>query len=360
MKTASAQMDTYLSDTCATLSTCLLLTATDGTRLGFTNYTRRIPFGGVNYEATTGSTPTAVESDASLSIDNLDVETIRSIDALTGPDILNGKWDFADMRLFLINPNDITADEVKLRRGTVGRISLTRSKITSEVRGMMEHLGTQILELYSPGCRTDLGNALRCKIRLDPPVWTAAADVTVRPAFDGGLGSIVKPVSENGRHFKCTIEGTTGGSEPSWDLTVGNPTVDGSATWVAIESLTQTGTITSVSTATKRVFIASAMTTQPADFFTGGLLTFTSGLNAGRGMEVKSFNNSTGQFELVLPLAFVLAVSDTFSAEAGCFKRMVEDCKDRFENSHNFQGEPYVQQNFKISPARVDQNAGGK
>ena len=153
MKAASGAMIGYLSDTCATLSTCLKLTATDGTVLGFTNYTKPILFEGTTYSASAGHTPTALETNSSLSVDGLDVETIRNIEALTGPDILNGKWDFADMRLFLVNPNDTAAGDLKLRRGTVGKISLTRQSITSEVRGMLEGLTKQLLELFSPGCR---------------------------------------------------------------------------------------------------------------------------------------------------------------------------------------------------------------
>jgi hypothetical protein len=327
--------------------------------LGFTNYTKPITFEGVTYSATSGHTPTALETNASLSVDGLDVETIRNINALTGPDILNGKWDFADMRLFLVNPNDTAAGDLKLRRGTVGKISLTRQSITSEIRGMLEGLTKQLLELYSPGCRVDLGST-RCGIALDPPTWAASTVYAVREVFDAKVGSVVKPTSENGRHFVCTVAGTSHTSEPTWDTTIGNSTVEtGGVTWVAIQALTVTGSITAISTAVKRVFRDSTRT-EADTFFTGGLVTFTSGLNIGRSMEVKKYTLSTGEFELVLPLAFDLAVSDAYTVQAGCFKRIVEDCNTKFNNSHNYQGEPYVQQNFKISPARVDTNGGGK
>lgn len=359
MKAASSTMIGYLDDTCATLSTLLKLTSVvDQTILGFTNYTRNIKFEGVNYLASAGQTPTAMESNSALSVDNLDIHTIRNIDALTGPDILNGRWDLADMRLFLVNPNDLTAGDLKLRRGTVGKVSLTRQRITSEVRGMMEGLKKQILELYSPGCLVDLFST-RCGVRANPPLWTASTLVTVKPPFDAKLGSIVKPTVENGRYFQCTIEGTTGGTEPTWDTVIGNLTVDGGATWEAIQALTLTGTVTAISSTPKRVFRDSART-EPNDFWTGGLLTFTSGLNINRSMEVKLYTVLNGEFELMLPLAFAIAVTDAYSVQAGCFKRVIEDCRDKFDNTHNFQGHPYVQQNFEISPARIDTNAGGK
>ncbi len=359
MKSASAGMDAALGSTSATLVTCIKITASDGTVIGFSNYTRDFQFEGVDYDPSTGHTPTALESNSSLSVDNLDVDTIRKIDALTGPDILNGKWDFADVRLFLIDPTNLPNGELKLRRATVGRVSLGRTRITSEIRGMLEHLTKQILELYSPGCRADLGDS-RCKVIMVPPIWLALTAYTLKQPFDASLGSTVAPTSENGRHFKATFAGISGGTEPIWDTTVGNTTIDGSVIWTAIEANTQTGTATSVSTANKRIFIDSTKTSAAADFFTGGLLTFTGGLNIGRSMEVKKYTNSTGQFELVLPVAFVIATSDSFSVQAGCFKRVLEDCRNRFGNTHNFRGEPDVQQNFRIAPARIDTNSGGK
>ncbi|MDZ4345364.1 MAG: hypothetical protein U1E51_23345 [Candidatus Binatia bacterium] len=47
------------------------------------------------------------------------------------------------------------------------------------------------------------------------------------------LGAYVRPVAGlDGRViFKCTTAGTTGGSEPAWDTTVGNTTSDGSVVW---------------------------------------------------------------------------------------------------------------------------------
>ncbi len=70
-------MDGYLADSSATLNACLKLTARDNTVLGFTNYTRPITFEGVTYSAVDGTTPTALQSTANLSVDNLDVIVTR-------------------------------------------------------------------------------------------------------------------------------------------------------------------------------------------------------------------------------------------------------------------------------------------
>ena len=44
-------------------------------------------------------------------------------------------------------------------------------------------------------------------------------------------GDIVRPTTVNGRSYKCTIAGTSGGAEPSWGTTVNGTTVDNTVTW---------------------------------------------------------------------------------------------------------------------------------
>ena len=46
------------------------------------------------------------------------------------------------------------------------------------------------------------------------------------------VGDVVKATSGNETlYFHCTAAGTSAGSEPTWDTTVGNTTVDGTVTW---------------------------------------------------------------------------------------------------------------------------------
>ena len=45
------------------------------------------------------------------------------------------------------------------------------------------------------------------------------------------VGNIVRPITANGRSYKCTVAGTSGGSEPTWPVTVGGTIGDNSVTW---------------------------------------------------------------------------------------------------------------------------------
>ncbi len=112
---------------------------------------------------------------------------------------------------------------------------------------------------------------------------------------------------------------------------------------VNLAALTVTGTIT---TATDRRSFTDTSRGEAADYWNGGLLTWTSGLNAGRKMEVKSFV-SGGAFTLFLPMPSEVAVGDAYSLRPGCDKKF-STCKARYNNIKNFRGEPNVPGNDQI------------
>lgn len=97
-----------------------------------------------------------------------------------------------------------------------------------------------------------------------------------------------------------------------------------------VHSLTVTG-VTS-----KGVFTCSGAG-QAADYFGYGFVEWNTGLNAGLSMQVSEF--ASGVFTLVAPMIFNIQVGDTLTATAGCRGRFTEDCKTKFNNAVNFQGE---------------------
>lgn len=106
---------------------------------------------------------------------------------------------------------------------------------------------------------------------------------------------------------------------------------------IDLAPFTVTGSFTSVTSG--QVFADSART-EAADWFAEGVLTFTSGAASGLSQKVKLF--AAGQFTLSLPVLQPISVGDGYSVYAGCHKRMENDCRDKFSNVLNFQGEPHM------------------
>jgi len=92
------------------------------------------------------------------------------------------------------------------------------------------------------------------------------------------------------------------------------------------------------------------------EWYTGGLVTFLTGLNAGLSMEIRKWTNATALLELFEPMKFPIAVADKFEAYSGCNKT-VDACRDKFDNVVNFRGEPFVPGNDQLF--RTPDSPGG-
>ena len=102
-----------------------------------------------------------------------------------------------------------------------------------------------------------------------------------------------------------------------------------------------TGTV--VSALDERVFDADGLAGFAGDWFTRGRLTWTSGANAGRAIEVKSHRLVAGLASISLwqPMAAAIVPGDGFEVSAGCDKRF-ETCVQKFANGINFRGFPHM------------------
>jgi uncharacterized phage protein (TIGR02218 family) len=116
---------------------------------------------------------------------------------------------------------------------------------------------------------------------------------------------------------------------------------------VALSAFTGTGIVATI--ADNRRLTVSGIESYADGWFTNGKLTFTSGANNGRSMEVKRHGvSSLGvSIELWQPMSETIAVADAFSIAAGCDKQF-QICKTKFDNAANFRGFPYMPGNDAI------------
>ena len=291
MKQATAQLTAHLAGPVTTLATCWEITRRDGQIFRFTDHDRDLEIEGALYAARFGHARSAIASDASMAVDNLDVEGIIDAESLREEELRAGIFDHAGVRIFLVNWAALGMGILRLRRGWLGEVVLTDTgQFRTELRGLTQALQQQIGELYTPECRADLGDA-RCKV--DLAALTVTGSVTAVETRSVFL-AVLTPSVTDGSNGDCTAPN---------GLTLSEPRPDG--------------------------------------WYDGGLLTWSSGPNAGLSIEVQRWEAGPCRITLYLPPGYPITPGDSFSLAPGCDKRFAT-CKAKFDNVLNFRGEPYV------------------
>lgn len=165
MKPLSPEFNTHLQGEVTTLATCWKITRRDEVILSFTDHDKNLTFEELTYISVAGFTPSSIEAKDNLSVDNLDVQGMMYEGYITAPDLLAGKYDFAEVEIFLVNYQDLTQGRMLLKRGRIGEVTIQKSTFTAELRGIAESLQQTIGSLFQPSCRAILGDN-KCKVNL--------------------------------------------------------------------------------------------------------------------------------------------------------------------------------------------------
>lgn len=337
--TVDPDFRTHLNGELTTLCTLWEIKRRDNVYFRYTDHDQDITYGGNAYSSGIGYNRSAVADKGDMSVDNMDVQGILTADDITRADIRSGLFDSALVTLTVINYADPTMTGVIRRRGWFGNVKQnSNGEFSVELRGLTQALSETMTNVYTPGCRVDLG-APRCRVPLDLAPALRISD----HYYPSGIWVRASGVAN--RVFVCIKPGRTAASYNPTLWTVGpNVTfLDGDARFAArfpfewgfrVEQVTDRKTFyLSVK--------ANPLGTDPT-YFDGGTITFTSGDNAGITYEVKKFDVDTGndgEVNLFLRTNVPVVVGDLGLIYPGCTKGK-STCLNRFKNVVNFQGFP--------------------
>lgn len=147
------------------------VTRRDGMVLGFTDHDGELVFEGITFRPETGLSARAVVQASGLSVDNTEAVGVLSDGAITEADLLAGRWDGADVRLWDVDWSK-PANRRLIFRGRLGEVSRSGAAFKAELRGLSEPLNRTQGRVYHPRCSAELGDA-RCGFRLDQPGYGA-------------------------------------------------------------------------------------------------------------------------------------------------------------------------------------------
>ena len=357
MPTLSATRQAYLDAEVYTDAYCVRIVKADGSELYFTSYHADLTMtqkwtasgspqtSGLSpshvYIANTGYDMTAMQSTATLSIDNVDIMGIYASTGMTKDDLLGGIYDGAEVYIFLTDYTNPIEDEHPLKKALYGNVAINDNSFVIEFRGLTQYLTQEVGRNISILSTRTLAEE---NAPLTASDWAATTAYTAtRAASDWKGAQVVKPTTANGFWYYLSTAGTSAGSEPTWPLVVDTTVTDGTCVWTCFQAYSFDSSVTDV-TDTK-TFTASGLASFPDGWFTYGVVTWLTGSNAAKEMECIRFDNFSSPAEyiinLFLSMSKTIVAGDTFTITVG-YDRTLTQCKDKFDNVVNFGGFPHL------------------
>lgn len=175
MKSISTPLKLHLANEVTTLCMLWRIIRRDGQIFGFTDHDTDIFLDGITYLASTGFTPTDIETTSQLNVDNLEIEGVLDSDTITDADLVAGKWDYASIEVKMINYKDLTQGSMWLRAGHLGEVKTGRLTYYAELRGKLQNLQQTIGRVFTSSCNANFCDS-RCG--LNPNTYTVTGTIT--------------------------------------------------------------------------------------------------------------------------------------------------------------------------------------
>lgn len=147
----------------------------DGMVLGFTDHDATLTFGGIRFRPDHGMSARALVQATGLSVDNSEAEGALSDDAITERDVLAGRWDGAEVRMWEVDWTDVSARRLVFA-GSLGEIARSQGAFRAELRGLSEPLNAARGRVFHPRCSARLGDG-RCKLALTGETFAIQTEV---------------------------------------------------------------------------------------------------------------------------------------------------------------------------------------
>lgn len=157
----------WLREEVVTLAWCWRLARRDGVVIGLTSHDRDLMVGGIVYRAAPGMKPSALETSDSLDAATMDLEGAIASDAIAARDLDAGRWDGAELELFVTDWSAPGMAPVTVARGSLGAIERRGAAFAAELQGVTRLLDRPVCPATSPSCRAMLGDPA-CRVDLAP------------------------------------------------------------------------------------------------------------------------------------------------------------------------------------------------
>jgi uncharacterized phage protein (TIGR02218 family) len=152
-------------NTVTTLVNCCLITLKNNSQIAFTDYQQDLEINNQLYHANGVFNISAINTFNFLQPDNLNMKNFIDHQLITFEDVNLGLYENAIIKIFQVDYTKPSKIFLMKYEGLIGEIKIENNQISAEVNGLEIKIDKNIVDIYSPNCRANLGDK-KCKVDL--------------------------------------------------------------------------------------------------------------------------------------------------------------------------------------------------
>lgn len=365
----------HLQAVTSTICACFIATsALDGSVVAMTSYSSDLTgvpgYPGATFQRNTGVLASQLQSDAGNAFSQMEASLFLLSAGISEADVLAGKWQHAQGILFICNYEALNMGQIIMQSGYLAEFIQRRPVVTAEIKGLNNALTAQVGTVTRPECSHDFCDAGCSLSESDYTITGTITGVTSQTSFASSGITLPAGWLNNGKLTFTTpasaatgylfVESTPSDGDPfivngaTFTLKttpVGNyqiliDGISGTALNIATALNASSDPLVSVATYSNDVEQVNIIFDTPGpagNAFTlsesvsslsksGPTLTGGADASPNSNYVLRIDNNNTAtQIILRTPAPYLPAIGDTFSALAGCQKRLT-DCQNRLQD----------------------------
>lgn len=188
MRALPTLMQNKLDQGISNLCRCWKITRLDGVVFAFTDHDQTLTVDGTSYNPREGAETSESASDLGFNVSGSEMLGALSSASLNESDLENGRFDSADVEIFLVDWSD-PSQFYLLRKGTLGEVRLEGKAYTAEVRGLTHALNREGMRVFSRTCSAALGDGA-CSVNLNQSAFRATTTLAERDSNALRIGSL--------------------------------------------------------------------------------------------------------------------------------------------------------------------------
>jgi uncharacterized phage protein (TIGR02218 family) len=165
MRNISVALDDYLQSPPSPVAVLIKVSRVDGVTMGFTDWDLPITYSGLEYQPNS-VTPAAPKTNADLTTDQTDMTFAIDSTYILEEDLDGGRYDYADITIMRVNPNDLTMLHITDIKGTTGQADYGDGQAQLAINSLGQKLNQQIGDVITPLCRVNQLGDSQCKVNM--------------------------------------------------------------------------------------------------------------------------------------------------------------------------------------------------